>query len=72
MVWKTGQQQHTGPAAGVDLPNGRKQVVVKMDGDQFDFIRKRAIRENTSVAEQIRNLIEWGIESTGEEEQSHG
>ncbi len=62
-----GKQHRNGPAKGVKLYGGRRQVVIKMDSDQFDFIYQRALRENTSVAEQIRNLIEWGIEATGEE-----
>jgi hypothetical protein len=34
-----------------------------MDEETFDEIRRRAIRENTSVAQQIRLLIEWGLEA---------
>ncbi len=64
-----GKQLRSGPARGVPVYGGKRQVVVKMDRDQFDFIYRRALRENTSVAEQIRNLIEWGIETTGEDDE---
>lgn len=58
-----GVQQPDGPARGVELAGGRRQVVIKMDTSQFDEVRERVIRENTSLAEQIRLLIEWGLEA---------
>jgi hypothetical protein len=61
---KRGQQMPHGPAKGVLLENGQRQVVIKMDADQFEEVRALAIRERTSVAEQLRNLIEWGLEAT--------
>jgi hypothetical protein len=62
-----GAQKSTGPAKGV-ARGAQRQVVIKMMRDQFDQVRNRAIREKTSVAEQIRLLIEWGLESAGEAE----
>jgi hypothetical protein len=61
---KRGDQMPAGPAKGVLLPNGQRQVVIKMDADQFEEVRALAAAEGTSVAEQIRNLIEWGLEAT--------
>lgn len=62
---REGQQLSSGPANGCAVPgrDGWKQLVVRMDEETFDEIRRRAIRENTSVAQQIRLLIEWGLEA---------
>lgn len=62
-----GQQMPKGVAKGVLLANGQRQVVIKMDQDQFDEVRELAAREGTSLAEQLRNLIEWGLEAAGEQ-----
>ncbi len=59
---KLGQQLRTGPAKGVQRGSWR-QLVVKIDSDTFEEIRARAERENTSMAEQVRLLIEWGLEA---------
>jgi hypothetical protein len=42
---------------------GRLQVVVSFDHDDFEVIRQRAIAQNTSFAEQVRILVEWGLEA---------
>lgn len=41
----------------------RRQIVVAFDGDVFDQVRKRAVKEKTSFAEQVRLLVEWGLEA---------
>jgi len=64
--WRLGQMPKGGPAVGTDVPGGKKALVVKIDVDQFDEIRNRAISENTSMAEQIRNLLQWGMDSLDE------
>lgn len=43
-----------------------KQIVVRMDHETFDDLRARAIRERTSLSEQVRTMIEWGLESARE------
>lgn len=58
-----GAQKPSGVARGVRLSGGQRQVVIKMFEDQFEEVRARAVAENTSLAEQIRLLIEWGLES---------
>lgn len=63
MVWHLGKQKNGTPAHGAPVPGGKRQVVVTMDTDQFEEVRARAVTEGTSFAEQIRNLIEWGLES---------
>ena len=57
---RDGQQKGGKVAQGVDV-YGRRQVVIKMDTDQFDEVRARAVREGTSLAYQLRLLIEWGL-----------
>jgi hypothetical protein len=45
---------------------GRKcmrKVVCLFDDETFDAIRSRAIAKETSFAEQIRLLVEWGLEA---------
>lgn len=57
-----GKQMPKGPAKGV-LRAGHRRLVVAFDDEQFDRLRQRAQRENTSVAEQVRLLVEWGFEA---------
>lgn len=38
-------------------------VVVRFDPETFEQIRGRALREATSFGEQVRTLIEWGLEA---------
>lgn len=58
-----GAQRYDGPARGVRRANGRRQIVITMDEDQFEEVRALAEAEGTSTAEQLRNLIEWGLEA---------
>jgi len=39
------------------------QIVVRFDDDTFAQIRERALADETSIAEQIRTLVEWGLEA---------
>lgn len=50
-------------AIGVPDPRqpGRVQIVVAFDPETFGEIRERAISCNTSFAEQVRLLVEWGL-----------
>jgi hypothetical protein len=57
-----GAPKSAGQARGV-VRGGQRQVVIKMYEDQFNEVRARAVAENTSLAEQIRLLIKWGLES---------
>ncbi|KKN17941.1 hypothetical protein LCGC14_0960870 [marine sediment metagenome] len=36
---------------------------VRFDPETFEEIRRRAIKEGTSFAEQVRILVEWGLEA---------
>lgn len=59
---REGQQMKSGPARGVRRSDGTIQAVVKLDPDTFEAVRQRAVREETSFAEQVRILLEWGLE----------
>lgn len=39
------------------------QIVVRLDDETFAQIRERAVREGTSFGEQVRTLVEWGLEA---------
>lgn len=41
----------------------QQRCVVGFDPETFQVIRDRAIREKTSFAEQVRLLVEWGLEA---------
>jgi hypothetical protein len=42
--------------------HGRLGIVCYLDEDTFFAIRKRAVKEHTSFGEQVRILLEWGLE----------
>ena len=65
---RLGQPKGTGPAQGVPVGALRK-IVIAVEHETFETLRNRAIRDNTSFAEQVRILIEWGLES---ERNNHG
>ena len=50
------------PARGTKHKLKRRTVVI-LDEDQFQEVRARAVRKNTSFSEQIRLLVEWGLEA---------
>lgn len=52
-------------AAGTKVGN-KRQLIVRVDDDTFEEIAELAAAENVSVAEQIRVLIEFGLESVKE------
>ncbi|HMO09152.1 MAG TPA: hypothetical protein PKD10_16105 [Paracoccaceae bacterium] len=61
---RDGQQLPSGPARGVKIAGDRRQVVIKMDSDQFAEVRALAVANGISLAEQLRLLIEWGLEAS--------
>lgn len=50
------------PAQGVAYHKHIK-VGAAFDEETFAYLRKRALREHTSLAEQIRLHVEWGREN---------
>lgn len=49
--------------AAVGLRKGAMvRVVVSFDEETFDQIRSRALAEHSSFAEQVRVLVEFGLE----------
>lgn len=55
------------PGLGSDhRPDGRirqRRIVVTLDSGQFDEVRGYALREGSSVAAAVRELLEWGLEA---------
>lgn len=51
------------PAKG-SVKGNHVRVACGFDPETFDYLRARAVREGTSVAEQVRLFTEWGIESS--------
>ena len=49
-------------AKGVVQPNGTRGIVCYFDPETFEAIRERALRAGTSFGEQVRCLVEWGLE----------
>lgn len=47
---------------------GVTQLVIRLDDETFAQVRDRAVRAGTSVAEQMRLLIEWGLETAASED----
>lgn len=41
-----------------------RQLIVRLDEETVEQIVARAEKENTSIAEQLRLLIEWGLEAS--------
>lgn len=46
-----------------NLARTQQRCVIGFDPETFNVIRDRAIREKTSFAEQVRILVEWGLEA---------
>ncbi len=50
------------PAKGC-REHGKVKVVCAFDEEMFQAVRARAIKRGGSMAEEIRTLIEWGLEA---------
>jgi hypothetical protein len=58
-------RKYTTQAVGhIDSRNGLVKMVCSIDPETFQQIRTKAIEQKTSVAHQIRMLIEWGLEAS--------
>lgn len=44
------------------IHKGRSRVVIAFDDEMFTKVQKLAQCEGTSFAEQVRCLVEWGLE----------
>lgn len=53
------------PAVGVINPKrpNQTQTVCSFDHDTFATVRALALKNGTSFAEQVRLLVEWGLEA---------
>ncbi len=43
------------------------QISIRIEDELFEDIRLRAERDNVSVTEEIRMLLEWGIDAASRE-----
>lgn len=53
----------TRPANGHKRKSGMIVLAVYFDEDTFAEMRARAVKEKTSVGQQVRMLVEWGLEA---------
>ena len=60
---REGQQKNGMPGVGVKRYGDQRQFVIKIDTATADQVIERARVAGTSTAEQIRLLIEWGLEA---------
>lgn len=58
------------PRVGGHRANGARKlkIAVSFDADTFDVIAMRATQEGTSFGEQVRMLVEWGLECANPKE----
>ena len=54
----------TKPVANGVRKGVKRQFHMALDQDTFAIVKARAIQERTSLAEQVRLLVEWGLEAT--------
>lgn len=40
-----------------------RRIVVSFDDETFAAVRARAVSNNSSFAEQVRTLVDWGLEA---------
>lgn len=58
-----GSPNMKGAGNGTLRPNGRRQSVILLDPDQHAEIQARADQHGVSFAEEVRTLLEWGLEA---------
>ena len=58
------------PGVGYTKPNrrGEKRIVIGFPNDDFETIRTLAEKAGTSFAEQVRTLVEWGMEALNDKQ----
>lgn len=49
-------------ARGVAYGPDRRRIIIEFDNEMFDEIRQRAIKHHTTFAEQVRTLVQWGLD----------
>ena len=48
---------------GTRVDREMPRIVVAFPAETFEEVRARAVKHNTSFAEQVRLLVEWGLEA---------
>lgn len=65
MKWRPGNL-HRPVARGVPTPSGEIQIVCAFDVETFTEISRLAARSKNSFREQVRLLVEFGLEDIKE------
>lgn len=63
MTFREGKPLKSGVGRGYVRRTGRRQVSTLIDDDTLDRLHARAKAEETSLCEQIRLMVEWGLEA---------
>lgn len=61
MPMKLGQQQRRGPGRG-SRKGDRIRVLCEFEEESFNEVYAFAVKQNTSLSEAIRILIQWGLD----------
>lgn len=49
--------------AGSPRPHGRAVIGVEFESEVAETVRRRATVNQTSLSEEVRTLVEWGLQS---------
>jgi len=65
------QYRQKNPGVGVMRPDKAPRsttrcMTVYFPPDMADYLHQRAVQEHTSFGEQVRCLVEWGMDAIGE------
>lgn len=63
------KQKHvsqTRPVSRGSVKGGKRGTICYFDEETFEQIRARAEKERTSFGEQVRLLVEWGLEDAAD------
>lgn len=63
MPMKLGQMRSGKPGRGKLLSSGRRSITVSVDEETFDEIFAHAEKTETSLAETLRTLLQWGLDA---------
>lgn len=57
------QFHRASPGVGTKKGAGYRKISIAFSDGDFEAIRKLAARQRQSFAEQVRTLVEWGLEA---------
>lgn len=57
-------ERNRGEPGAVGRRSGRQlSLTVCLDDEMFAELKRRSLSENTSMSEQVRTLVQWGLDS---------